>query len=202
MPQLHPPHFPQAGQGLRRWRAPLLAMAGLCACLAAVQAQTQAQAQTQTQEVETDGRSQAVAQKVLGILGYTRWPQEPAVVRLCVLGPTEYADELLKGGKLPSGRPVQVRRMRFDDPLLPAECDAVYAGTVSGGEWRELLFRVAGQPLLSISERKSLCSVGAMFCLDVLGSSVAFEVNLDSLARSGVRVNPRVLQLARRKGVL
>ena len=194
MPQLHHHQDRNALQCLHGWRAWLLAIAGLCACLAAVHAQAQ--------EVETDERSQAVAQKVFGILGYTRWPQEPALVRLCVLGPTEYADELLKGGKLHSGRPLQVRRMRFDDPLLPLECDAVYAGIVSDGDWRELLGRVAGLPLLSISERRALCSVGAMFCLDVLGSSVAFEVNLDSVARSGVRVNPRVLQLARRKGVL
>ena len=187
-----PHHQHPAGPVRRGWRPWLLAVAGLCACLAAVQAQ----------ELETDGRSQAVAQKVFGILGYARWPQEPAVVRLCVLGPTEYADELLKGGRLHSGRLVQVRRRWLDDPLLSTECDGVYAGLLSDGDWRELLFRVAGQPLLSISERKSLCSVGAMFCLDVLGSSVAFEVNLDSLARSGVRVNPRVLQLARRKGVL
>ena len=173
-------------RGCRAW---LLALAGLCVCLAAVQAQ----------EVEADERSQAVAQKVFGIVGYTRWPQEPALVRLCVLGPTEYADELLKGGRLHSGRVVQVRRMRLDDPLLPVECDGVYAGAVSDSEWRELLGRLVGRPLLSISERKTLCSIGVMFCLDVLGSSVAFEVNLDSVARSGVRVNPRVLLLARRK---
>ena len=39
-----------------------------------------------------------------------------------------------------------------------------------------------------------------MFCLDVRDAGVGFETNLDAVARSGVRVNPRVLQLARRKG--
>ena len=159
------------------------------ACLAAAQAQ----------EVETDERSKAVAQTVFGILGYTRWPQEPAAVRLCVLGPTEYADELLKGGKLASGRAVLVQRMRLDDPDMLAQCNGVYAGLISDEDWRALLARLSGQPLLTLSERKLLCQIGSMFCLDVQRDGVAFEVNLDSVARSGVRVNPRVLQLGRRK---
>ena len=57
-----------------------------------------------------------------------------------------------------------------------------------------------GQPLLSISERQELCQTDCMFCLDVRDAGVGFETNLDAVARSGVRVNPRVLQLARRKG--
>ena len=184
-------HHPLGGKVWRRWGALSIVAGVACAWLAAAQAQ----------EVETDERSQVVAQKVFGILAYTRWPHALATVRLCVLGPTEYADELLKGGKLANGRGVQVQRMRLDDPHMLAECNGVYAGIVSDDDWRELLGRLAGQPLLTISERKSLCHIGGMFCLDVLRSGVAFEVNLDSVARSGVRVNPRVLQLARRKAV-
>ena len=184
----HPPH--RKGQVWRRWNVWSIAAGMACAWLAAAQAQ----------QVETDERSQAVAQTVFGILGYTRWPEVPGSLSLCVVGPTEYADELLKGGKLANGRAVQVRRMRLDDPAMLAECNGVYAGTVSDDQWRMLLGRLAGQPLLTLSERKALCQIGAMFCLDVQRSGVAFEVNLDSVARSGVRVNPRVLQMARRKG--
>jgi hypothetical protein len=152
------------------------------------------------QEIVTDEKSQAVAKTVLGILGYTRWPSASQTVRLCVVGPTEYADELLKGGVLPGERRVQVRRMRLDDAGLLSQCDGVYAGMLDDAAWRQLRERLESQPLLSISERQELCLIGCMFCLDVRESGVAFETNLDSVARSGVRVNPRVLQLARRKG--
>ncbi|HBP3282982.1 TPA: diguanylate cyclase inhibitor YfiR, partial [Pseudomonas aeruginosa] len=37
-------------------------------------------------------RSNAVSQVLLGIFSYVRWPKEPAVLQLCVVGPTEYAD--------------------------------------------------------------------------------------------------------------
>lgn len=169
----------------------LLALVCLCAPLPASAA---------GQEVATDERSQGVAQAVFGIMSYTRWPADPSALRLCVVGPTEYADEVLKGGQLPGNRTVGVRRIRIDDPALTLECEAVYAGLLSDSAWRQLVARLAGQPLLSISERPELCQIGGMFCLDVRPGGVTFEVNLDSVARSGVRVNPRVLQLARRKG--
>ena len=39
-----------------------------------------------------------------------------------------------------------------------------------------------------------------MFCLNVDGERVSFDINLDAVARSGVRVHPNVLNLARRPG--
>lgn len=168
------------------------ALAALCALWLAVGA-------ARAQEIVTDDKSQAAAKTVLGILGYTRWPSAPQTVRLCVVGPTEYADELLKGGVLPGERRVQVRRMRLDDAGLLSQCDGVYAGMLDDAAWRQLRTRLESQPLLSISERQELCLIGCMFCLDVRSSGVAFETNLDSVARSGVRVNPRVLQLGRKK---
>jgi hypothetical protein len=90
--------------------------------------------------------------------------------------------------------------MRLDDAGLLSQCDGVYAGMLDDAAWRQLRARLESQPLLSISERQELCLIGCMFCLDVRENGVAFETNLDSVARSGVRVNPRVLQLARRKG--
>jgi len=53
--------------------------------------------------------------------------------------------------------------------------------------------------VLSISEGGDQCTVGSLFCLRVGDEQVSFEVNLDSVARRGVRSHPRVLQLSRRR---
>jgi hypothetical protein len=37
-----------------------------------------------------------------------------------------------------------------------------------------------------------------MFCLNVDDEPITFDINLDAVARSGVRVQPNVLKLARR----
>jgi len=146
-----------------------------------------------------DQRAKSVTQVVLGILSYARWPVEPAQLRLCVVGPTEYTDDLVKGTTQATGRPVTVRRLLVDNPSIVGECDAVYIGKLTSDERSRLFAALTGRPVLSISESDDQCTVGSLFCLRVSDEQVSFEVNLDSVARSGVRIHPSVLQLSRRK---
>ncbi|PMZ58795.1 DUF4154 domain-containing protein, partial [Pseudomonas sp. GW247-3R2A] len=130
-------------------------------------------------------RARSVTQVVLGILSYARWPVEPAQLRLCVVGPTEYTDDLVKGTTQATGRPVTVRRLLADNPSIVGECDAVYIGKLTDDERRQLFASLTGRPVLSISESDDQCTVGSLFCLRVTDDQVSFEVNLDSVARSG-----------------
>lgn len=133
-------------------------------------------------------RAQAVTQVVLGILSYARWPVEPAQLRLCIVGPTQA-----------TGRPVVVQRLLANHPDIVNACDAVYIGKLSADERSQLFTSLIGHPVLSISEGGDQCTVGSLFCLRVSDEQVSFEVNLDSVARSGVRIHPSVLQLSRRR---
>ncbi|MBC3304692.1 YfiR family protein [Pseudomonas sp. SWRI18] len=146
-----------------------------------------------------DHRAQAVTQVVLGILSYARWPVEPAQLRLCIVGPTQYTDDLIKGTTQATGRPVLVQRLLADHSDIVNVCDAVYIGKLTGDERSRLFSSLAGHPVLSISEGGDQCTVGSLFCLRVGDEQVSFEVNLDSVARSGVRIHPSVLQLSRRR---
>ena len=156
-------------------------------------------AQPETPISLADQRAKAVTQVVLGILSYARWPVEPAELHLCVVGPTEYTDDLLKGATQSTGRPVQVRRLLAINPAIVNDCNALYLGKLTDEERSTLFQRLNGQPVLSISERDDRCTVGTLFCLRVGDEQVSFEVNLDSVARSGVRIHPSVLQLSRRR---
>lgn len=144
-------------------------------------------------------RAQAVTQVVLGILSYARWPVEPAQLRLCIVGPTQYTDDLVKGTTQATGRPVVVQRLLASHPDIVNACDAVYIGKLSADERSQLFTSLIGHPVLSISEGGDQCTVGSLFCLRVSDEQVSFEVNLDSVARSGVRIHPSVLQLSRRR---
>jgi len=167
------------------WALPLLC--GLLAAAPAARA-----------EISASTLEEGVSRTVLGILGYTRWPQEGPVLRLCVVGEAEYARGLLDGkGLVVGSRPLEVRRADAQQAGTQVECDAIYAGRLAESAWRQLMRRLDGHPTLTISEHGALCRIGAMFCLKPARGAIGFEVNLDSVARSGVRVNPRVLQLAR-----
>lgn len=156
-------------------------------------------AQAQAPTGMAEHRAQSVTQVVLGILSYARWPVEPAQLRLCIVGPTEYTDDLVKGTTQATGRPVLVRRLLADNPAIVNECDAVYIGKLTANERSRLFESLMGHPVLSISEGGDQCTVGSLFCLRFGDEQVSFEVNLDSVARSGVRIHPSVLQLSRRK---
>ncbi|UVM49758.1 YfiR family protein [Pseudomonas sp. B21-015] len=156
-------------------------------------------AEPETAVSKADQRARSVTQVVLGILSYARWPVEPQQLRLCVVGPTEYTDDLVKGPTQATGRPVTVRRLLADNPAIAGECDAVYIGKLTSDERSQLFTSLTGRPVVSISEGGDQCTVGSLFCLRVGDEQVSFEVNLDSIARSGVRIHPSVLQLSRRK---
>jgi hypothetical protein len=156
-------------------------------------------AQAQNPGSMADQRAKSVTQVVLGILSYARWPVEPAQLRLCVVGPTEYTDDLVKGTTQATGRPVTVQRYLADNPSIVDACDAVYIGKLTSDERSRLFASLTERPVLSISESDDQCTVGSLFCLRVSDDQVSFEVNLDSVARSGVRIHPSVLQLSRRK---
>lgn len=150
--------------------------------------------------VDAQTRTATVAQTVLGILRYVRWPQESPLVQLCIVGPTEYADELTKAQPftLPGGRQVAVRREAASE--VSSDCRVIYIGALDDEAWRKMFLRLPGRNVVTIGERREQCQAGGMFCLDVREKELSFEVNLDSVDRSGVRVHPNVLLLARRKG--
>lgn len=156
-------------------------------------------AQEPTSTTRAEQRAEAVTQVVLGILSYARWPVEPTQLQLCIVGPTQYTDDLVKGTAQATGRPVTVQRVLADHPGIASDCNAVYIGRLTNDERSRLFESLIGKPVLSISEGGDQCTVGSLFCLRVGDEQVSFEVNLDSVARSGVRIHPSVLQLSRRR---
>ncbi len=145
-------------------------------------------------------RATQVAHVVHGILSYARWPQQPQILRLCVIAPTEYADLLWQNHELESRQPVQAKRLLVDSPLLETDCEAVYLGVIEDGQRTSLFTRLIGKPILTISETSLACSEGSLFCLSISDEHVGFKVNLDAVARSGIRIHPNVLQLGKREG--
>ncbi|MDP3819891.1 MAG: YfiR family protein [Burkholderiales bacterium] len=142
----------------------------------------------------------SVANVVLGIIDYSRWPQPERPALLCVTLGGAHAAALFQA--LPEhglARRLAIRAVVRNKPL-PAECDvAVYEGWEAAA-LRQALMAQAARPVMSVGFGGEFCSDGGMICLGQDTAEGSFEVNLDAISRSGLRVNPRVLQLARPKG--
>jgi hypothetical protein len=145
----------------------------------------------------SDARPATVTSVVAGIVSYTRWPNDTKSIRVCTLGQGQGVDELLGAADLgagPQGAPV---RAASGVAKASTECDVVYVGALASPATRDLLQTTVGRPVLLIGEGREFCSDGGMFCLQPGQSAVRFAVNLDAIARSGLRVNPWVLRIAR-----
>ncbi|WP_288187154.1 YfiR family protein, partial [Pantoea brenneri] len=76
-------------------------------------------------------------------------------------------------------------------------CDAVYFGDQTSQQQVALIQQFSGRAVLTLAENNADCTIGAAFCMIFQPDRTLFSVNLDSLARSGVRVSPDVLLLSR-----
>jgi hypothetical protein len=138
-----------------------------------------------------------VAGVVAGIVSYTRWPGDAAAIRLCTLGRGPSIDELLRAVEIGSSQRAVAVRAVASAAQARDGCQAVYVSGIGAAAGRDLLQLLAGQPVLLLGEGLEFCSDGGMFCLEPGASTVRFNANLDAIARSGLRVNPLVLRIAR-----
>jgi hypothetical protein len=143
--------------------------------------------------------STQIGHVVAGILSYARWPTPIKTYRFCTVGEVVYLHNGLKSLSQATSDPVSVRSLTGDEPSWVADCDVLYIGGVKPALRGVLLSEAIGKPILTISEGDSVCAEPSMFCLAVQGGEVGLLANLDAISRSGIRINPKVLQLIRRR---
>ncbi|ATF48509.1 YfiR family protein [Citrobacter sp. C348] len=139
--------------------------------------------------------AKSVRAMVSGIVSYTRWPALSGPPKLCIFSSSRFTSVLqdTHAGALPY-LPVIVHTQQ--DSVV-AQCDGFYFGTESPTFQVELKSQFPTKALLLIAEQNTECVIGSAFCLIINNEEVRFSVNMDSLSRSGVRVSPDVLMLAR-----
>lgn len=86
-----------------------------------------------------------------------------------------------------------------DNHFVSTQCEAVFFSTTPPLQQQQLLNSTEGQGILSFSTNNPECEIGSTFCLyTTTRGSTSFKVNLDNLSRSKIRVDPRVLLLAKK----
>lgn len=143
-----------------------------------------------------------MARAVLDIISYAHWPVQPEVYRLCVAGSTVYLREMAAQTTVVAGRPVQVRDVDLHGVPSLSSCDVVYIGSLASDVRKDVLTDAQRLRILTIEEQSEDCADGAMFYLRAHDNRFSLKVNLDAISRSGIRINPKVLLLGRRKSVL
>lgn len=152
------------------------------------------------------GPSLEVARKAVFIgrmLQFVRWPDDPAAAqgrqfRFCVAGNNNFLSfalaRELRGNEV-QGREIGVRQVKNDADLRG--CDAMYfKGKATGrnGKWLE---KLKGTRVLTVGEDDGFLDAGGMVRITGQNDAVQFEVNLDGVRTAGLKIDARLLELAR-----
>lgn len=141
---------------------------------------------------EAPATDSAVAQLVGGIISYARWPQPQPIVNICVAGAPAHADQL---GSNAGGTSQRLQISHIGNSVAIPNCDVLYVGGLSPARRGAILAVARYKPILTIVEDDLLCRSGAMFCLLTGKAPPSFNLNVDAIARSQVKVDPRVLRI-------
>ena len=144
------------------------------------------------------GIQRAIAQRVLALIGYTRWPVAHDAYRICIVGNRQHTALLQEQGIEGQGGYRLLFRLypEFEPPS--DDCEVLYLGSMSRERGESILKLWQGKAVLTIGEEED-CSGSLMFCLAVKGDNVGMLLNLDAVSRAGVKVNANVLKLFGRK---
>ncbi|RUP25019.1 MAG: YfiR family protein [Curvibacter sp.] len=185
----------------KTWPSAIVAMAVLAGAQPApAQGISEAAAIAPGSQGAPGSRSLALPDLLLGILYYTRWPQHPGALRLCLsdseADSAALARELdAQGAQAVPPVSTAVLSLRIDraDSLL--DCQAIYFGAMPVRGLQPLLLRLNRHPILTLGQGDDFCSYGGKFCLLQAPQGWQIKANLDAITYSGLRINARLLQL-------
>lgn len=141
-----------------------------------------------------------LARVVVGMLGYTYWPEPSSKRTLCVMPQSQFESILLDKVPLLQGRETWRAIVQADASVqtVLASCDALYYSADFAKSNNLLLVAVRRKPMLTILENSAVCDEGSLFCIDTSNAKrITFQANLEAMSLSTLRVNPQVLRMGR-----
>lgn len=130
------------------------------------------------------------------------WPAQrftgaSAPLQVCVIksDPMESALRESLAGKLAGERIISVQSVGSDDSF--ASCHALYLGASLAPRFPALMGRAVAKGVLLIDEGPQFTWPDGMIRLYTEQNRVRFELNLEALERAGLKVDPRLIRLAR-----
>lgn len=141
-----------------------------------------------------DRDAQVSTNKIVeGIVSFSHWPNLTGQPLLCVSQKSIFFDF----SKITQNQVFKVATITDKKDYLSSDCNAIYFGQESESEQAAVIKSLTGENILTISENNADCVAGAAFCINRHEKKFKFSVNLDSLSRSGVKVNSDVLLLSK-----
>lgn len=131
---------------------------------------------------------------------YVTWPSgaladnRPFVIGIYGSDPFgSFLDETVRGETV-KGHAVEVRRLRSLDEIT--SCHMLYLSTSAANRESEVLARVRGRPILTVSDIPDFASRGGMIRFLKNGNRIGFRINNGAAKEAGLSISAKLLQMA------
>jgi hypothetical protein len=131
---------------------------------------------------------------------YVTWPNSalpdnhPFVIGIYGSDPFgSFLDETVRGENV-KGHAVEVRRFRSLDEIT--SCNMLYVSTSAASRVPEVLARLKGHPILTVSDIPDFANRGGMIRFVKNGNRVAFRINVGAAKDAGLSISAKLLQMA------
>ncbi len=146
--------------------------------------------------------AQVKAAFVYNFLKFVEWPAESfasardsLVFGIVGTSATAEAAAFFLAGKQANSRPIAVRRMPADAPIIGVH--AIFVGDVRESIQPQVFYEAASTNVLSIGEAKGFATRGGVIGLLVEDQKVRFEINPEAADSAQLKISSKLLALAK-----
>ena len=161
------------------------------------------QASAQAGERQTDLAAQVASAYVYKFASFVGWPddafaQPDSAFVIGALGADELADVMIANlaGRLSNGHKLIVKKLRPGDSLLGVHM--LYLGNLPKAELVGIYASLKERPVLTISESAEAFTLGSMINFVIAGERLRFEIALQAVGPSRLKVSALMLAAAMR----
>ena len=131
------------------------------------------------------------------VIKFIEWPADargPIIFGVLGKGPLELLLQQVVHGKSLDGRPLLVKAVHKLEDIKG--CHVLFIADSESERLRDIVAALKDYTILTVSDIDQFARRGGMIFLVAENQKLRFEVNPDGLARSGVKISARFLQLA------
>ncbi len=134
---------------------------------------------------------------------FVYWPEEQAggikaPIRICIYGNFSFGLGLARvtERETVNGRPIQLRLIRKEQEFRT--CQVVFVSRSEAKRYAKVLELARGSNALTVGESSGFLEAGGMVELEYSMDSLVFSVNLDAVRNAHLRIDSRLLSMAKR----
>jgi hypothetical protein len=146
------------------------------------------------------GEYQVKAALLYNFVKFVEWPDDRKtrsdIINICVLGEDPFDDAFDSfQGETVGNRKLRIKRFRTLQHI--DDCQVLFISRSESEDIGHILAAVKGLNILTVGDIEGFARKGVILNFYIENNRVRFEINLDSLRQTGLRISSKVMHLAR-----